>query len=301
MSEYILGIDVGGTKIAIGSMDFSGRLLESSSISSVANSAHELWDRLVVEAKSVVGATTGTMTGIGIGSAGPINVDKGTVSPVNISVWRDFPLVDSLRSTFECERVKMHGDAIAMTNAEFHYGAGAGSSNMIGMVVSTGIGGGLVLDGELKVGESGNAGYFGHSTIVIDGELCPCGRRGCVEVYASGPHMVRQAKNNGWVSDSDDFMDLADAARAGDAIAIAAIAHGADSLAVGIVNVAATVDVSLVVIGGGVSRAGDIYWEPLRRALKHRTEGIEFLSGLDIRPAKLESEAGLIGAALAAL
>ena len=301
MSDYVLGIDVGGTKIAIASMDFSGNVLKSSSISSAANSSDELWSRLVDEATSVADSTSGNMAGIGIGSAGPINVDKGTVSPVNISVWRDFPLVDSLRKTFECDRVAMHGDAIALTNAEFRYGAGAGSQHMIGMVVSTGIGGGLVLDGELKVGQSGNSGYFGHSTIVVDGDLCPCGRRGCVEVYASGPHMVRQAKENGWKSDSNDFMALADAARAGDEIAIAAIARGADSLAVGIVNVAATVDVNLVVLGGGVSRAGDIYWGPLRSAIQRRTEGIEFLSDLEIRPAKLQSEAGVIGAALAAL
>lgn len=301
MSDYLLGVDVGGTKIAVGAMDFDGQLLQSSSIPSAADSSQELWDRLEVEIKELISATDGTLSGIGIGSAGPINVDSGTVSPVNIPVWRDFPLVDCLKSSFDCQRVAMHGDVIALTNAEYRFGAGKGASSMIGMVVSTGIGGGLVIDGELVVGETGNAGYFGHSTIVLDGELCPCGRRGCVEVYASGPHMVRQAKENGWQSASDDFVDLAESARAGDSIALKAISDGADALAVGIVNVAATVDVGLVVLGGGVARSGDIYWGPLREAVARRAEGISFLSGLEIRPAKLAHTAGVIGAALAAL
>lgn len=299
--DFLLGVDVGGTKIAVGSMDLNGNLLHSSSISSASNSPKDLWGRLEDVSRQVISKTTGKLAGIGIGSAGPINVSNGTVSPVNISVWREFPLVNSFKSAFDCERVAMHGDAIAMTHAEYRYGAGAGSNNMIGLVVSTGIGGGLVLNGELQTGESGNAGYFGHSTIYADGEICPCGRQGCVEVYASGPHMVRYAKDLGWKSESNDFTELAAAARDGDLNAIEAIESGSDALAVGIVNVAAIVDVSLVVVGGGVSRAGDIYWSPLRKAIKKRAQGIEFLANIDVRPAKLESEAGVIGAALAAL
>lgn len=299
--EYLLGVDVGGTKIAVGSMDFDGNLIHASSISSASSSPKDLWGRLEEVSRQVISQTSGRLAGIGIGSAGPINVEMGTVSPVNISVWREFPLVNSFKSAFDCERVKMHGDAIAMTHAEYKYGAGAGAKNMIGLVVSTGIGGGLVLNEELQIGETGNAGYFGHSTIEAQGEICPCGRRGCVEVYASGPHMVRNAKENGWQSDSNDFADLAAAARSGDEIALSAIERGTDSLAVGIVNVAAIVDVSLVVVGGGVSRAGDVFWSPLKKAIKRRAEGIEFLSNLEVKPAKLESEAGVIGAALAAL
>lgn len=299
--EFLLGIDVGGTKIAVGSMDSKGTLMHSESISSTSSSPKDLWDRLEDVSRKVIEKTQGKLTGIGIGSAGPINVKNGTVSPVNISVWREFPLVNSFRDAFECDRVRMHGDAIAMTHAEYKFGAGQGSKNMIGLVVSTGIGGGLVLNNELQVGETGNAGYFGHSTIYTDGEICPCGRKGCVEVYASGPHMVRKAKGMGWTNASDDFSDLAASAREGNEIAIKAIASGADALAVGIVNVAATVDVGLVVVGGGVSRAGDIYWSPLLSAIKRRAEGIEFLAEMQVKPAKLESEAGVIGAALAAL
>ena len=122
-----------------------------------------------------------------------------------------------------------------------------------------------------------------------------------MEVYASGPHMVRIAKENGWKNTSDDFADLANSARESNEIAIAAIAAGTDALAVGIVNVAATVDVGLVVVGGGVSRAGDVYWSPLLSAIKRRAKGIEFLSDMQIKPAMLESNAGVIGAALATL
>lgn len=300
-NEYVLGVDVGGTKIAVGSMDLAGKVMHSVSIPSAADSERDLWDRLSTAAGQVIATTAGQLVGIGIGSAGPIDVEHGTVSPVNISVWRDFPLVASLRAAFDCDRVLMHGDAIALTNAEYRFGAGKGSRSMVGMVVSTGIGGGLVIDGELRPGASGNAGYFGHSTIVMDGEECPCGRRGCVEVYASGPHMVRKAKQLGWRSDSNDFVELADAARSGDQAAIEAIRLGTDALAVGIINVGVTVDVKLVVIGGGVSRAGDVYWEPLRAAVRRRALGVDFLADLELRPAMLSAEAGLIGAALAAL
>lgn len=298
--DYLLGVDVGGTKIAVGSMDRSGQVLETASIPSHAESGAELWSRLSDAAREVVSATGGAPRGIGIGSAGPINVETGTVSPVNIPVWRDFPLVDSFRREFNCQQVAMHGDAIALTNAEFRFGSGKGSRNMIGLVVSTGIGGGLVLDGELKTGSTGNAGYFGHSTIVVDGDLCPCGRRGCVEVYASGPHMVRQAKQLGWTGSGSDFAELAASARDGDETAVAALERGADALAVGIINVAATVDVSLAVVGGGVTRAGDVYMDRLRAALVRRSDGIEFLSGFELRVAQLDSSAGIIGAALAA-
>ncbi len=299
--EFLLGVDVGGTKIAVGSMDSTGNLLHSASISSLSDSQNDLWGRLEEVSREVIEKTQGNLTGIGIGSAGPINIKQGTVSPVNIAVWREFPLVNSFKNAFECEKVQMHGDAIAMTHAEYKFGAGKGAQNMIGLVVSTGIGGGLVLNNELQIGETGNAGYFGHSTIHIDGEICPCGRKGCVEVYASGPHMVRKAKSMGWSNSSDDFLVLAESARTGNEIAIKAIADGADALAVGIVNVAATVDVGLVVVGGGVSRAGDVYWSPLLSAIKRRAEGIEFLTDMQVRPAKLDSDAGVIGAALAAL
>jgi glucokinase len=202
---------------------------------------------------------------------------------------------------FNLERVVLQGDVIALTNAEFELGAGQGSENMLGVAVSTGVGGGLVLNGKLHFGESGNAGYVGHTTVKLEGELCPCGRKGCVEVYSSGPHMVRRAKMLGWSSQNGSFETLAQAAREGDKFALQAIEEGADALAAGIVNAVTVVDINKVVIGGGVSQEGDVFWIPLRKAILQYSEKIGFLHQLDVVPAKLAGEAGVIGAALAVL
>jgi glucokinase len=240
--------------------------------------------------------------GVGIGSAGPIDVPAGTVSPVNIPVWRDFPLVTSLRSAIGTDLVTMHGDGIAFAHAEHRYGAGRGAADILGLVVSTGIGGGLVLDGRVYTGPSTNAGYFGHTVILADGDACACGRRGCVEAYASGPQMVRQALAAGWTPGPNrDFIELADSARSGDAIAARAIGEGARALAVGIVNVLATLDIRRVVVGGGVSRAGEVYWEPLQRYMQQELAPIAFLTGVQVLPAELGGNAGILGAALAVM
>ncbi len=169
---------------------------------------------------------------------------------------------------------------------------------MLGMVVSTGVGGGLILNGNLIAGQSGNVSFFGHHSINHTGRICTCGRVGCVEAYASGPSMVRRAEERGWVSESGDFIALAEAARNGDAIALKAIDEGAHALAVAIINVAAINDLELVVIGGGVSHAGDIYWEPLMRHIAKETANISFLQNLKIKKAELLRDSGLLGAAL---
>lgn len=301
MTRFVLGIDVGATKIALMTMSEDRDVISRIVISSIADSESELWQRLLEASKTLCDQSTGTLIGIGIGSAGPIDIAQGTVSPVNIPVWRDFPIVALLKKAFNIEHVVLQGDVIALTNAEFELGAGQGESNMLGVAVSTGVGGGLVLNGKLHVGESGNAGYVGHTTVKIEGELCPCGKKGCVEVYSSGPHMVRRAKAMGWGSENGTFETLAQAARDGDEFAQQAIAEGADALAAGIVNAVAVIDINKVVIGGGVSQAGDVFWLPLRRAITQYSEKIEFLRQLDVVPAKLAGEAGVIGAALAAL
>jgi glucokinase len=169
------------------------------------------------------------------------------------------------------------------------------------MVVSTGVGGGLVLNGNLVAGESGNVSFFGHHSINHTGTRCTCGRTGCVEAYASGPSMVKRAIELGWNSVDRDFIALAQSARDGDSIAIQVIDEGAHALAVAIINVCAINDVDLVVVGGGVSQAGDIYWLPLLRHINAEASHISFLANLQIKKAELLRDSGLLGAALGVL
>ena len=239
--------------------------------------------------------------GIGIGSAGPLDIKAGTLSPVNIQVWRNFPIIELAQKLAPGVSVVLHGDALALAHAEHKLGAGRGLTNMLGMVVSTGIGGGLILNGKVFPGETGNSCFIGHHSINFDGRVCACGRRGCLEAYASGPMMVAIAKEIGWKSESHSFIDLAEAARHGDVSAIEAIEQGTHALAVGIVNFIGTLDINHVVIGGGVAQAGEIFWGPLQKHIKNESKAIGFLKNLELKHAELERDAGVLGAALAIL
>lgn len=300
--QVYVGVDVGATKIAFGLVDVDGRLLDTGRVDSKATSEADLWGRLELALQELVARHGAVVLGVGIGSAGPIDVTSGTVSPVNIEVWRDFPLVARLANAMQTDLVAMRGDAVALAHAEHRFGAGRGAHDMLGLVVSTGIGGGLVLRDEVVMGRSGNAGYFGHTSILADGDVCACGRRGCVEAYASGPQMVRRAIVAGWKPGPNrDFIELAESARNDDAIARRAISEGSRALAVAIVNVMVTLDLRRVVVGGGVSRSGEVYWEPFRRHIEREVESISFLSGDEVCAAELGGDSGILGAALAVM
>ncbi len=295
--QFAIAVDIGGTKATVATIDTAFNVIERREISTGA--ALDLENALEVATNQVLQATTGDLLGVGIGSAGPLDLAAGTISPVNIPSWRPFAVVDFFRAMTKSENVVLHGDGMAVADAEHQLGAGRGSRNMLGMVVSTGVGGGLILNGNLIAGESGNVSFFGHHSINHTGIKCTCGRVGCVEAYASGPSMVRRACELGW--SGDDFISLAESARKADERALQAIDEGAHALAVAIINVAAINDLELVVIGGGVSHAGEVYWEPLMRHIAGESKEISFLHGLKIKKAELLRDSGLLGAALGVL
>lgn len=231
------------------------------------------------------------LTGVGIGSAGPLDVHAGTVSPVNIPAWRGFPLTATVAALTGLP-VGLAGDAQCMALGEYWHRPTARS--LLGVVVSTGIGGGLVLDGEPYFGLSGNAGHIGHISIDPAGQHCPCGATGCVETIASGPSMAAFARTHGWTG--PDARALASDAHAGHPAAQHAFSRGADALATAILTTAALVDIDNVVIGGGVAAAGPVLFTPLRQALT-RHAGLEFLRQVSITPTALGRDAGLYGAA----
>jgi glucokinase len=166
------------------------------------------------------------------------------------------------------------------------------------MVVSTGIGGGIIVNGAPLEGDFGNAGYFGHTVVGDYDGGCNCSRIGCVEGYASGKSMVRVAKKSGW--NGDDFVALSQSAKKGESTAIAAIEFGTNHLAKAIINISQIFDLRTVVVGGGVIEAGDIYWLPLQKALLLHSTSLNLVEPIKLLPAQLQRDAGLIGAAMVA-
>lgn len=298
----ILALDVGGTKIAAGLADPDGSLTYTVTLPTRADQGTEaVWAVVTELIENALERAGGRVDAVGIGSAGPIDVNAGTVSPVNIAGWRGFALRDRVAAAVPGVPVRLGGDGVCMALGEYRHGAGRGTRSMLGMVVSTGVGGGLVLDGAPLHGRTGNAGHVGHVVVDPNGELCRCGGRGCVETISSGPSMVRWALANGWTPEASlaDAKALAAAAEAGDPVALRAFRRGTDALAVMITSVAAVCDLDLVVIGGGVAKSGALLFDPLRTALAQRA-GLDFLVGLQAVPAELGGDAGLVGAAVLA-
>jgi len=296
MTDPTLAIDVGGTKIAVGLVNDEGELVHHAQLPTPDSDAEAIWavvDSLVTEALAAAGDH---VRGVGIASAGPIDLPSGTVSPINITAWQRFPIVERVKGLVGAP-TRLGGDGLCMALGERWRGAGRGAHFMLGMVVSTGIGGGLVLDGAPYDGRTGNAGHVGHVVVEPDGAPCTCGGRGCVETIASGPHIARWARENGWDAPPDaDAKELADAANAGDPVALRAFRRGATAVAATIASVGAVCDLDLVVIGGGVAKSGALLFDPLLEALAVHAR-LDFLRGLRVVPAELGGDAGLVGAA----
>ncbi|MEV3983771.1 ROK family protein [Nonomuraea sp. NPDC049758] len=288
----VLAVDIGGTKLAAALVDEAGSLLRSAARPTPRADVMSALAALVAE---VTGGGPAPHA-VGVGCAGPLDLTTGTVSPVNMPSWRGFPLRDELRRLTGLP-VVLAGDAQCMALGEHWLGAGQGSTSLLGVVVSTGIGGGLVIGGAPLLGPAGNAGHVGHMSVDPGGERCECGGRGCVERYSSGPNLARWALENGWAPTGDrDARALAADASAGHPVALSAFERGARALAGLIASTAAAVELDTVVIGGGVSAAGAVLFGPLERALDD-VAGLAFVRAVRVRPTTLGVRAGLAGAA----
>ncbi|MET7368263.1 ROK family protein [Streptomyces sp. NPDC005566] len=303
-TDLVVALDIGGTKIAGALVDGGGTLLLRAQRPTPAREDAETVMGAVSEVLSELRASTlwNRVSAVGIGSAGPVDASAGTVSPVNVPAWRGFPLVERVGAATGGLAVALVGDGVAMTAAEHWLGAARGYDNALCMVVSTGVGGGLVLGGKLHPGPSGNAGHIGHISVDLDGDLCPCGARGCVERLASGPNIARRALENGWLPGPDGDATaaaVAAAARAGDPVAVASYERAAQALAAGIAATATLAEIDIAVIGGGVAGAGEVLFAPLRRYLRDYAT-LSFVQQLTVAPAVMGTDAGLVGAAAAA-
>jgi glucokinase len=302
--RIVVALDIGGTKIAGALVDAGGRLFTrarrptpaTGDAATVLGAVHEVLTRLTAD------PAWSRARAVGIGSAGPVDASRGTVSPVNVPGWRGFPLVDGVREITGELPVTLTGDGVAIAAAEHWQGAARGFDNALCMVVSTGVGGGFVLGGALHPGPTGNAGHIGHISVDLDGPSCPCGSRGCVERLASGPNITRHALEAGWQppdGTEPNTAAVAAAARAGEPPALAAFDRAAKALAAGIAAAATLVEIEVAVIGGGVAGAGEVLFDPLRQRLGQYAT-LSFASGVRVVPARLGTDAGLVGAAAAA-
>ncbi|MEU6083024.1 ROK family protein, partial [Streptomyces sp. NPDC047108] len=242
-NDLVAALDIGGTKIAGALVDGEGRLLVRAQR---PTPAREDGETVMGAVEAVLGelagdARWGGVTAVGIGSAGPVDASAGTVRPVNVPGWRDYPLVGRVRAATGDLPVTLVGDGVAMTAAEHWQGAARGRANALCMVVSTGVGGGLILDNRLHPGPTGNAGHIGHISVDLDGDPCPCGARGCVERIASGPNIARRALDGGWRPGPDGDATaaaVASGARAGDQVALASFRRAGQALGGGVAGTA---------------------------------------------------------------
>lgn len=306
-TDLLAAVDIGGTKIAGALLDADGALLARVRRPTPAREPGAAVLSAVTEVIRGLAADERwpLVRAVGVGSAGPVDARAGTVSPVNIPGWREFPLVDGVRKAAGGLPVTLVGDGPAIAAGEHWRGAARGCDNALCMVVSTGVGGGLVLDGALRAGPTGNAGHIGHISVDLDGDRCPCGGRGCLEGIASGTAIARWAREQGWrppggAGEEADATaaGIAAAARAGDELARAAYRRSGRALAAGIAATATLVELDTVVIGGGVAQAGELLFAPLREALGEYA-ALPYVRGLRVRPAELGTDAGLVGAAAA--
>ncbi|MGK4585610.1 ROK family protein [Kitasatospora sp. HPMI-4] len=301
----IAAIDIGGTKIAAALVSGDGTLLTRTQRPTPAASDAQTVLGAVLDALDELAAAPGWsgVRALGVGSAGPVDIGRGTVSPVNIPGWRGFPIVDRLSAhpAVKGLPVVLAGDGIAIAAAEHRFGAARSYDNALCMVVSTGVGGGLILNGRIHTGPTGNAGHIGHITVDLDGDPCPCGSRGCVEQLASGTAIARYALRSGWrpVSQDASAVAVAAAARAGDPVALAAYERAGRALAAAIAATATLVELDAVVIGGGVAQVDGLLFDPLRAHLRTYA-ALPFASGVAVHRARLGTDAGLVGAAAVA-
>lgn len=287
--DPVLAVDFGGTKVEA-ALVADGRIVEGTRTRHPTGPDRTASELDAAVAEVVRGALGGrTVTRVGIGSAGPVDTVRGLASPLNVPAWRDHPFRDVVAALVPGAEVTLAVDGLAITLAEQLYGAGRGSDNVMGMVVSTGIGGGLVIDGRGISGASGNAGHIGHVQVSGFDDPCACGRSGCVEAVASGPSSVRWARAQGWQGATGE-----DLAASSDPRARAAIERSARAVGLAIASASALVDLDVVVIGGGFSRSAPDYLDLVRAA---SAEGFDFVQATRVVGAGLGDEAPLVGAA----
>ncbi|GAB3286636.1 ROK family glucokinase [Sinomonas notoginsengisoli] len=304
-----IGIDIGGTKVAAGVVDAAGRVLRRARRATPGTQPREV-ERVITELVEEL-STAHRIASVGIGAAGWMDLEGGTVLFSPHLVWRNEPLRANLEKLLR-RRVHLANDADAAAWAEWRFGAGQRESRLVCITLGTGIGGGMVMSGRLERGRYGVAGEFGHQVIVPGGHRCECGNRGCWEQYASGNALGREARELARANSpvAQELLRavggnperitgavVTELAQAGDAASMELLEEVGEWLGLGLANLAAALDPGTFVIGGGLCDAGELLLAPARRAFARNLTGRGFRPQARIVRAALGTEAGLIGAA----
>jgi glucokinase len=271
-----LAIDIGGTKVDCALVASDGSITKRQRID-VRDHPDNLYEAIEKVATDFVSLAPGSV--IGVACPGPLNDNGRRVSPINIPQWVDFPLLDKLEMSFG-SRVTIAGDVQALALAEGHYGAAREMRNYFSLVVSTGVGGAIVMNGKLLEGDSGNAGHLGHLTVVPEGHLCSCGSRGCLEAEASGWAIER---------DTGAGAEKADAATKARCATLVGRAIG---------TLAAVMDINHCFVSGSVARGfGDDFFRTATTQAR-AVAGLSFAQHVTVAPSGLGETGSLLGAAL---
>lgn len=315
-NQLFIGLDLGGTNIKAALVDTSsGEIAGARQIPTSAREGHEAvihqMAKLVEELLAETGKSKKDIGGIGVGLPGVLDIEKGrTLFLPNLpGQWRNVAVAEKLNK-LSMLPVRLINDARAMTLGEWKFGAGQGVATCACYTLGTGIGGGLILNGQLHLGIGGAAGELGHVCIDLNGPKCGCGSNGCIEAYASGPAITTlaiKAVTQGFATRIAELADndlnritpelICQAAIQGDAIAKDIYEQAGYYIGVGIASIVTAVNPTRVVIGGGVSAAGEILLDPIRRTVQRRV-CLTDMKHVQVVLAELGNNAGLIGAAI---
>jgi glucokinase len=300
MRGPVLGLDIGGTKIAVGVVDEDGGVLSFlRAPSNPEQGPDESLVRLFELGQQAIADAGVEVRAVGIGCGGPLDSDRGLlIAPLHLPGWRNVPVTSLAEQAFD-RPAFLENDATAAAAGEHRFGAGVGTRHMVYLTISTGVGGGGIVDGRLYRGAEGNGSEFGHVTVDWHGRRCRgCGRQGCLEAYVSGTSIAERAAEAGLPGLSAS--QVAARANEGDAVARVVWDETIEALACGLTSIVNLFEPELVVIGGGVSNTGELLLGPVRervRAEAMTPAGHE----VDIVRAGLGDQVGVVGAAAIAL
>jgi glucokinase len=315
-TRYVLGVDLGGTKISVGAMTVDGksRYALDTKPTLAADGADAVVERIVAMIGTTIaqtmketGAAREDFLGVGIGSPGPLDRKRGLVITTPNLGWQDFPLRDRVAEGSGL-RATLDNDANCATLGEWWIGAARGAQNVVGITIGTGIGGGLILNGKLYHGASDAAGEIGHTTIDSTGRRCNCGNYGCLEAYASGPAIANRAREALVLTPDSIVVEMAggnpanitaqmvyDASAKGDELARDVVRETARFIGTGVANLLNIFNPEVVVLAGGVAQAGEDLFGPVRAEVRRRAFKPN-VEACRIVPGTLDGAAGVVGA-----
>jgi glucokinase len=310
--SFYIGIDLGGTAIKAGIADTQGNIIDSvrTPTGVASGTADSITENILRVTETLIAKNPAIkISAIGIGVPGIVNNDGSVSIFANIRVFDRYPLAEKIQTRFGFPAFA-DNDANNAAQGEFLFGAARGSQNFIAITLGTGIGGAIYTCGAIYKGTTGCAGEFGHMIIVPDGRVCGCGQKGCWETYGSSHSMEMRARElldsgavsslNNYPSDSISAKDIETESLKGDAVALQLFDETAFYIGIGVANLINIFNPESVVIGGGLSHAGDFLFDRIRRAAKTHALSNPF-EAVSIIPAALGNKAGILGSAALAM